>query len=126
MLVMQVFLNYGSTAKYALPIPASLVPSRTTSAANVNSTNAPYGQVNMLAGVNGSFALRFSGARSWAGRCKRSLPGACAAECVGQRPHMASHSSALKMVQGQDLGFRVCPAEPVRAKTNTPVLHARC
>ena len=73
MLVMQVFLNYGSTAKYALPIPSSLVPSRTTSAANVNSTNAAYGQVNMLAGVNGSFALRFTGELSRAGCCERGL-----------------------------------------------------
>jgi hypothetical protein len=64
MLSKQVFLNYGSTTKYALPIPASLVPSRTTSVASINSPNATYGAVNMLAGANTSFALRFTGVLS--------------------------------------------------------------
>jgi hypothetical protein len=64
-LLAQVFLNYHGTS---LPIPASLVPSRTTTVANVNSPNSMYGLVQVLAGANTSFALRFTGALSRA-RC---------------------------------------------------------
>ena len=56
-MLVQVFLNYGTT----LPISASLAPSRTMTVANINSPNSTYGPVQVLAGANTSFGLRFTG-----------------------------------------------------------------
>ena len=55
----QVFSPYGS--RYVLPIPASATPKATTTALNVNFTEATMGGIMDLANSTTNFALRFTG-----------------------------------------------------------------
>ncbi len=57
--ISQVFSPYGS--RYTLPIPASARPKATTTALNVNFTEATMGGIFDLANSTTNFALRFTG-----------------------------------------------------------------
>jgi hypothetical protein len=61
--------------------------------------------VNMLAGANTSFALRFTGAHSRTGRCERSLPVTCQAACAGSEP--LDGIAQQRLGKGVGVGVRV-------------------
>ncbi len=63
------FSPYGS--RYTLPIPAGATPKATTTARNVNYTEASMGGIMDLAEATTNFALRFTG------MCIQYLPNRC-------------------------------------------------